>query len=161
MNDEVPSWSHCRPHRRGIRSVPDCAGTVTISDHDGIGSWLVGLHGEHDLSTISLLEDDTAGILDDCTRVVVDLSNASFIDCSVLNWLWRTQRMLEAAGRQPLLVVDGAQGSTTARVVDAAGVRGSFAFHPTRRAAFAEWPMHGESDEDRRARGRPRGSAHG
>ena len=148
---------------KGYPQRPDCAGTVTVSDHDGIGSWLVGLHGEHDLSTVSLLEDDTAGILDHCTRVVVDLSNASFIDCSVLNWLWRTQRMLEAAGRQPLLVVDGAQGSTTARVVDAAGVRGSFAFYPTRRAAFAEWPMHAESDEDRRARTRrrPNGPAQG
>jgi anti-anti-sigma regulatory factor len=142
---------------------PATAGTVTVSDHDGIGSWLVALHGEHDLSTLSLLEDDTTGILDHCTRVVVDLSNASFIDCSVLNWLWRMQRTLEAAGRQSLLVVDGARGSTAARAIDAAGVRDSFAFYPTRRAAFAEWPMHAETGDDRwaRARRRPNGLAPG
>src|SRR3954469_15740320 len=83
-------------------------GTVTVTDHDGIGSWLVGLDGEHDLSTVRLLEHDTAGVLDHCTRLVVDLSTASFIDCSVINWLVRTKRTLETGGGQSLLVVDGA-----------------------------------------------------
>ncbi len=141
-----------------------CApGTVTVSDHDGIGSWLVGLDGEHDVSTVHLLEDDTAGFLDHCTRVVVDLSTASFFDCSVINWLMRTKRSLEDGGGQSLLVVDGARDGATARVIDTVGVRDAFAFYPTRSAAFAEPPTPVGADDDRwaRARRRPGASAPG
>ena len=134
-----------------------CApGTVTVSDHDGIGSWLVGLDGEHDVSTVRLLEDDTAGFLDHCTRVVVDLSTASFFDCSVINWLMRTKRSLEAGGHRSLLVVDGARDGATARLIDTVGVRDAFAFYPTRRAAFAEPPTMVGADDDRWARARRR-----
>ncbi len=134
-------------------------GTVSVSDHDGIGTWLVGLDGEHDLSTVRMLEAGTAKVLDGCTRVVVDLSSATFFDCSVINWLMRTKHALEAGGGQPLLVVDGTRGGTTARVIDAAGVRDSFAFYPTRRAAFSEPPSRPVTGDDRWARARRKPTA--
>lgn len=147
----APQTASVDPARRA-----GTAGTVTVTDHDGIGSWLVGLDGEHDVSTVRLLEDDTGGVLEHCTRVVVDLSGASFIDCSVINWLMRTKRTLDAGGGRSLLVVDGAKDGTTARTIDAVGVREAFAFYPTRREAFAEAPIVPVTDDERWARARRR-----
>lgn len=138
----------------GSRQPLGADGTVTVIDHDGIGSWVLGLDGEHDVSTVRLLERDTAGVLGHSARVVVDLSGATFIDCSVINWLLRTKRMLAADGGQPLLVVDGARDGVSARVIDAVGVRDAFAFYPTRRLAFAEPPVQAETDDERWARAR-------
>ena len=68
----------------------------------------------------------------------------------------RTQRCSRPAVSQSLLVVDGARDGTTARLIDAVGVRDAFAFYPTRRAAFAEPPTTVGDDDDRWARARRR-----
>lgn len=63
------------------------AGTVMVTRHDGNGTWLVALRGEHDISTTQLLDRETGGVWAGCTPVVVNLSDVTFIDCSVIHWL--------------------------------------------------------------------------
>lgn len=54
-------------------------------EHHGSDVWIVSLLGEHDLSNASELQGRLRDVHTHGTRVVLDLSRASFIDCSVLN----------------------------------------------------------------------------
>lgn len=112
------------------------ARTVTLCRDGGSRVWFIGLGGEHDLSSIPLLERETADVLRLCSRAIIDVSDATFIDCSVLNWLIRTKRMLETSGRS-IAVVEGAADTVVWRLLDLAGLRRAFELHSTRRAACA------------------------
>jgi len=50
------------------------AGTVTVTPCDSKGTWLVMLHGEHDLATRLLLDEQTRAIWPLCTVAVVDVT---------------------------------------------------------------------------------------
>jgi anti-anti-sigma regulatory factor len=45
------------------------------------------LHGEHDMTTTATLTRQTAGLGPTCTNVVVDLTDVTFIDSSLICWL--------------------------------------------------------------------------
>jgi len=74
------------------------AGTVTVTPCDSKGTWLVMLHGEHDLATRLLLDEQTRAIWPLCTVAVVDLSEATFVDSGVIRWLMSVERELAEAG---------------------------------------------------------------
>ena len=122
---------------RSRRSI-DAArpGTVTVSRDGGSRIWLIRLVGEHDLSTIPLIEHHTSHALELCTRAIIDLSEATFIDCSVINWLLRTKRTLDVDGNS-LAVVNSVPDGAVARMIDLVGIRGMVEFHPTGRSALA------------------------
>jgi anti-anti-sigma factor len=122
------------PDRSRRRTDAACPGTVTVCCDGDSRSWLIRLVGEHDLSAIPLIEQHTAHAPEVCSRAIVDLSEATFIDCSVINWLLRTKQTLEAAGKS-LVVVGSEPGGAVARVVDLVGIRGMVEFHPTGQSA--------------------------
>jgi anti-anti-sigma factor len=111
-------------------------GSVTVTSQDGNGTWLVALRGEHDISTTPLLEQQMRNLSPSCTLAIVDLSDATFIDCSVLNWLLRTRSELGGAGNQSLRVIWGAPGSLVERVFHLVWLRDELSFYRSRQQAL-------------------------
>lgn len=98
-------------------------GRVSVSHHDGNGTWLVALEGEHDLSTLPRIEQQTVDVWPHCALAIVDLSRASFIDSSVVHWLLRVRHHVERDRRCRLVVADGAPDSFAAHVLGVLGLR--------------------------------------
>lgn len=112
------------------------AGSVTVTHHDRNGTWLVGLGGEHDISTAPLLDRETGGIWANCTLVVVDLSDTTFIDCSLVHWLLERRVALAGVGDRPLRVVRGPAGGVAERVFDLLQLDDELSRYPSRREAL-------------------------
>jgi anti-anti-sigma regulatory factor len=123
-------------------------GTVTVTDYDGTGTWIVALSGEHDISTTMLLEQATASLSTSCTRAVVDFTDATFIGSSVVNWLQRA-RATRSAGEQVVDVVEGPADGFASRLVDLAGIRATFSCFRTRRDAFGGLVSEGSRGDGR------------
>jgi anti-anti-sigma regulatory factor len=119
-------------------SADAAVGTVAVTKLDDGGTWLIALQGEHDISTTPCLERQTSGVWPLCTVAVVDLSDAAFIDCSVINWLLRTAQALEATGHQASCVVEGPPSCFARRVLDIVCLRHVLACYPTREDALAD-----------------------
>ena len=92
------------------------AGTVTATARDDDGTWLVKLHGDHDLSTWPSLERQTSKLWAKCKVVVIDLSDVTFIDSGVIRWLLAVESALEASGAFTLSIVGGPPGSAAHRL---------------------------------------------
>jgi anti-anti-sigma factor len=58
------------------------------------GATIVQVSGEIDMATVSTLENAIASIQESATRVVVDLSQVSFLDSAALNALTHAQSQL-------------------------------------------------------------------
>jgi anti-anti-sigma regulatory factor len=119
-------------------TAQSCVGSVTVTDCDGNGTWLVALQGEHDLSSASLLEQQTSPIWPRCKVAVIDLSQAGFVDSGIIKWLLSVARELEAAGAFTLSIVEGLPGDPAARLFALLGMRDLLACYPTREDAFAQ-----------------------
>jgi ABC-type transporter Mla MlaB component len=118
---------------------PDEPGTVTTTCLDLRGTWLIALEGEHDRSTLALLDRRTRGVWRRCRLVIVDLSAARFIDSAVIDWLLRTRRTLLSTGHSGLRVVPGAPDSAASRLFGlmSAELRDVLACHDTVAEAIA------------------------
>jgi anti-anti-sigma factor len=94
-------------------------GRVAVDRRDGVA--LLTVCGEHDLSNGEVLRDGLWTVFGDGTAVVVDLSEASFIDSGVLHTLVAAAGPArEASGR--MLVVCARADSFTRRVLHMAGL---------------------------------------
>ncbi len=113
--------------------LPPVASGVTTTCLDLRGTWLVSLTGEHDRSTIPLIDRRTRGVWRRCRLVIVDLSAATFVDSSVIDWLLRTRRTLLSTGHSGLRVVPGAPDSPTSRLLALVSpeLRDVLACHPS------------------------------
>jgi anti-anti-sigma factor len=111
-------------------------GTVTVTHHDGNGTWVIALAGEHDISTTPLIEQQTNSLWPGCSAAVVDLSDATFIDGSVVTWLLRTRRHFETNGHPVLVIVEGSAGPGPMRVLEITGIRTLVPCYPTRQDAL-------------------------
>jgi anti-anti-sigma regulatory factor len=114
------------------------AGEDTITRCDGRGTWLVALHGEHDLSTIPLLDEQTRHVWPQCAIAVIDLSEVTFIDSSLIHWLLRVERTLEAAHVFTLSVVTGPPDGAAGKLFERLGMNQVFACYGTRRDVFTQ-----------------------
>lgn len=83
---------------------------------------VISLAGTHDLSTSPTLERRAAEHLARCDRLVVDLSEASFVDSSIVNALVRLAR--QARPRGVTFQVVAADGSHPHRVLSLMGLLG-------------------------------------
>jgi hypothetical protein len=131
-------------------------GTVKVTPCDSQGTWLVTLHGDHDLATRRLLDDQTRPIWPLCKVAVIDLSDTTFIDSGVIRWLLRVERELEAADAFTLSIVEGAPGTVADRIFGLLRMRYVLACYATREEALTQAPM------PKRPSGRPlrRAGAH-
>jgi anti-anti-sigma factor len=99
-----------------LRTAPGDAplpGTVEI-EHHAPGLAVVRMRGEHDISTVPELTQalEHAAAHSD---VLVDLAECDFIDSSVIGFLIRTSKKLQARDEQ-LVVVIPSESSNVARV---------------------------------------------
>ncbi len=63
-----------------------------------LGQAVVELSGEHDLETREMLEELLASLIAENELVVVDISQAGFVDSSVLHNLLKADRLARARG---------------------------------------------------------------
>jgi ABC-type transporter Mla MlaB component len=110
----------------------------TITRCDDRGTWLVALHGEHDLATIPLLEEQTCHVWPQCTVAVIDLSEVTFIDSSLIHWLLRVERALEAAHAFTLSIVTGPPDGPAGKLFQRLRMSHVLACYATRRDAFTQ-----------------------
>lgn len=108
-------------------------GTVEI-ERLGDSLWVLQLAGEHDLSTVPTIDAACDRIAETGTTVVADLSEASFIDSTVIRTLLR----LVERGEDLLLVVPK-QGAVR-RTLDLTGVLALLPVFETRAAALRVVP---------------------
>lgn len=98
------------------------------------GLALLTITGEHDLSTAPQLRRRLEELLDEGTRVVVDLSRATFIDSSILGVILDAKRRAaEAKVGYAVLHTNGA--APVDRVLEVTGLRAELPVHSAREAA--------------------------
>ena len=119
--------SEAPPARRPSRPVSESRS----GEHPSLGTIVtsvarstvvVALVGEHDLTTSAALERKAADGLGACDQLVVDLTEATFIDSSVINALARLAR--QARSRGVTFQVVAPLESHPRRVLDLMGLEG-------------------------------------
>ena len=117
------------------RTPPPERGTVEVEIHPQPGVAVVAVRGEHDLRT----KAELAEALERASahpHVLVDLSECSFMDSSVIGALFvASKRLEERDGRLELVIPPEAH--MLQRVANIAGLAGSLPIHETRSAALA------------------------
>lgn len=128
------------------------AGRLAVDDLAGDGVWLVTLEGEHDICTALRIEDETRDVWPSCSLMVVDLSAATFIDASLVNWLLRTRSRLAEDGHHALRIVRGPLGGAVGLVFEILRLDEEFACYRTREDALSRLPPIAEPPVARHAR---------
>ena len=95
---------------------------------------IVSLFGEHDLSTSRDLEQLFGSLLRSGEQLIVDLTQAEFIDSSVLNNLVRATKRAEERGLTVTLQV--ATAPAVRRVLEVTGLLSRFPIAATREEAI-------------------------
>lgn len=136
---DARAWRAARRSIEGSRweEAGDGGGVACIHTADG-STCLVTLTGEHDLTTLPLLDMRTRDIWPRCRVAVIDLSGVTFIDSSIISWLFRVELALEAGVGFTLSIVEGPPGSVAARLFDHLQMSHVVACYPTVRAAFMQ-----------------------
>jgi anti-sigma B factor antagonist len=102
------------------------------SERSGEDIFVVSLVGEHDLHTAPKVQEELRGVIAAGARtIVVDLTETTFLDSTMLHALLSARNELRDGGRLRLVTND----ATAMRVFEIAGIDGFFDFYPSRRAA--------------------------
>ena len=99
-------------------------------------AWLVILRGEHDLATAHTVDAQLDALLLHGANVIVDLSDADFIDSSIVSAIFRGLRYITDGG-DGALVVCAREGSFARRVFEQIGMIDAIPFFDRRRDAVA------------------------
>jgi anti-anti-sigma factor len=96
---------------------------------------VVTLGGDHDVASLEAIEDAfrVAGAGRD---LLVDLSDCTFIDSTIIKLLLRTLRVLEASGARFELVIDPTPSGHVSRVAALMGISEVIPTHDTRRGGI-------------------------
>lgn len=100
------------------------------------GVWLVTLTGEHDLTSIPLLDQYTRNIWPHCRVAVIDLSGVTFLDTSMTAWLLRVETTLDEGEGSTFSIVEGPADGAAARLFTRLRMSHVLACYPTVRAAL-------------------------
>jgi anti-anti-sigma factor len=98
--------------------------------------WLLRLRGEHDVATVGTLDAQLEAVFRHGTDVVVDLSDAVFIDSAIVGAILRGLRTARE-DENGTLVVSAPPESFARRVLDQAGLTGAVPLFDNRRDALA------------------------
>ena len=96
---------------------------VTVT-HLGGDRWVIALDGEHDISTVSHFQDELDRVFATGTSLVLDLSDATFIDSSVIRTLLAAHQRAQATTGEQLAIV-APPGGIAERVLDLTGLQAS------------------------------------
>ncbi|HEX3332281.1 MAG TPA: STAS domain-containing protein [Gaiellales bacterium] len=99
---------------------------------------IVSLSGEHDRATSHQLDATLSRAIDAGDGVVVDLTEASFIDSAILCVLIRAHDAADALGKEGLAVV-APPSSAAARLFDLVAADKALAIFPSREGALATY----------------------
>ncbi|HYX86622.1 MAG TPA: STAS domain-containing protein [Gaiellales bacterium] len=108
-------------------------GTFRIEDTGGIR--VIALRGEHDLTTEPSLHDGIETALATGSSVIVDLSEAEFIDSTVIAAIIHGQRLATERHADDVAVVAAAGARSVARLLSLVGVEEVVPVYLTRAAA--------------------------
>jgi anti-anti-sigma factor len=111
---------------------------VSVIGYGAADAFVIALEGEHDMTTTSLLSEQASHWRPESTVAVVDLSRATFIDCSVVNWLVRACEAAGGARQGRLRIVQGPPNGMVERVFDLIQLHEQFPCFRTRGEALAE-----------------------
>jgi len=107
---------------------------VTI-DRSEPGVAVVSLRGEHETYTAPKLERELDALLADGLALVVDLTEATFVDSSVVSVLLRARETAAAADLAFFLVMDDGTGSSVRTLFEVTGLRTVFPIAASREEA--------------------------
>jgi anti-sigma B factor antagonist len=93
------------------------------------------LTGEHDLSTLPIIDDAFQRIVEPGTTVIVDLSDATFIDSTIIAAI-----VMQVRRGETLLLVVPEQGGVR-RVLDLVGISAAVQVFENREEALRAVPM--------------------
>jgi anti-anti-sigma factor len=96
---------------------------------------IVELHGEHDLETAVQLRDLLSCLVDEIELLVVDMSDAQFIDSSVLHNLVHARRL--AVEHHSRLLLHLGTAPTVRRALEISGIGNALECVPNRDEALA------------------------
>jgi anti-sigma B factor antagonist len=103
-------------------------------EQSGEDIFVVSLAGEHDLYTAPTVQEELRSVIAAGARaIVVDLTETTFFDSTMLHVLLSVRNELRDGGRLLLVTNDA-----TERVFEIAGIDRFFDFYPSRRAAEEE-----------------------
>jgi anti-sigma B factor antagonist len=104
-------------------------------ERSGEDIFVVSLAGEHDLYTAPKVQEALRGVIAAGARtIVVDLTETTFLDSTMLHALLSARNELRDGGRLLLVTND----ETVKRAFEIAGIDRFFDFYPSRRAAEEE-----------------------
>jgi anti-anti-sigma factor len=109
-------------------------GQVSVSHH-GRGVAVVTLRGEHDVSTRAVLAQ-ALQLAAAHSNVVVDLSECSFVDSTVINEFIKSSKSVKAGGERFMLVIPPGQAHV-ARIARMVRLAEMIELHESKDAAFA------------------------
>ena len=118
----------------------DLRGTVEVAHHAPHLA-VVSLQGEHDISTSESLAQALERAAAN-SNVLVDLSECTFVDSTVITILIRTSETVKAGGEQLVLVIPPAQRAI-ARIAEMTGLGHLMPLYESRDAALAAFPQSG------------------
>jgi anti-sigma B factor antagonist len=128
---------------KGEQSHP---GRVAVSVH-ARGVAVVTMRGEHDLSTQPQLAR-AFQLAAAHSNVVVDLSECSFIDSTVIQEFIETSETVRASGEKVVLVIPPEQAQVV-RIAQLAGLAQIFELHESTEGAFASLELAAATHETR------------
>lgn len=106
-------------------------------ERDGDGFAVISVSGEHDLSTAPELREQLDGLIDGGEAAVIDLTDATFVDSSILGAILDARRRAGEAGIG-FAVAQGTNGAeAVSRVLDITGLRAELPVHQDRASAVA------------------------
>ena len=127
-------------HHASTPPHDDQRGTVEVA-HELPHLAVVTLAGEHDISTSESLEQALERAAAN-SNVLVDLSDCTFVDSTVITVLIRTSEAVKAGGEQLVLVIPPAQRAI-ARIAEMTGLGHLMPLYESRDAALASFPQPG------------------
>jgi anti-anti-sigma factor len=102
--------------------------------------WVVSLLGEHDISMVDAIRDRLAEAFTHDPRLIIDLTEATFVDSTVLGVLFAVVNQSTAAASGETLALVIAPGSTVERTIALAGFTSPIvATYANRDEVLAAW----------------------
>jgi anti-sigma B factor antagonist len=98
--------------------------------------WVVALHGEHDLSTSDTLTGRLNEIFAEGMSIVIDLSDAEFIDSTIIRVILNAYRRAEETPGNRVAVVVPPDNAAVDRVMELTGLGGLLPVFPDRQGAL-------------------------
>ena len=110
-------------------------GHIEVTDEAGTA--VIALFGEHDISTAGTVATEIEGLLDSGSRIVVDLTQAGFIDSTAVAAMVEGYRRVLAEGREHALAAVVTPNSAPKRTWKLLGLHERVPTFATRREAIA------------------------